>query len=283
VDFGAARPEQMIEKTMTLNFNMEAKKDTSAYVEFEFVLNDGSIPNDIELTLNGTTQSSNKFKFYATDFNQGSQEVKIGIHFPKGSKEQIYSGGLRIINASEELQSNIYYNNDDIQLVIGEPIVTWKAECADPLPIWIKILIISAILILLFWLAYYILSLPNMPLGPKTFQSGMLSFPDGEALIPNVRLDKLKEFNISTAFSGLEEGLILYPYDKLYNKKKRRFARIKNTTLNVELRVYHNGNEEIVGATLELYHLDEVKITTPDGEIHIMAYTNNKIKRSISF
>ena len=283
VDFGAIRPNHMVEKTMTLNFNMEAKKDSSAYVEFEFLLHNGSIPNGIQFTINGIPQSSNRFKFYAKDFNGISQDVKIGIQFREDSKEQIYSGGLWIISASEELQSNIFYDTDDMPAVIGEPVITWKAECADPLPLWIKALIFLAILILVFWIFYYILSRPNMPLGPKTFKAGMLSFPDGNALIANVRLDKLKEFNISKAFADVEEGLILEPFDKFYNKKKRRFARIKNYTSNTEPRLLQDGKEDIVGVTQDLYHLDELKITTPDGKIYLIGYSNNQIIRTTSF
>ena len=115
-----------------------------------------------------------------------------------------------------------------------------------------------------------------MIFGPKTFKKGMLSFLDGDAT--TINLEKLKVYDISKKL-GIEEGLILEPVDKLYLRKKQRFARLKNNSTNLEIKLKYDNVEETIGVNQELYNMDEIKIITQDKKTYLLSYSNNKISR----
>lgn len=282
MDFGEIHPSQTIEKTLTLNFNDEAKQDSIAFVEFAYELENGGTPLGVEFTVDGKKVKSNRLKFYAKDFEDKSNcEVKIGIHFPDSSKQQEYAYDFKLVNASQGLEEYITQGKDRLPVEVGENVGEVTAIYNDPIPLSIKLAIaLSTVLIIVFGL-YYILTRNNMPFGHKTFKAGMLTFPDGDANVTSVRLENLRSYNISSAFTGLEDGLLLEPYDKIYNGKKKRFARLKNNSTTLELKLINDDKEEMVGAAQELYNLDEIKIISSEIKNCIIRYTNNEINRTL--
>lgn len=280
LEFGEVRPGQTIEKTLSLNFNTEAVEDSSSYVEFIFLSESGERPLDIEYTIDSVVTRSNSFQFFAKDFVK-KKEVKIGIRFPLGSPEKEYSGRLVINGASDALSKGISYSDNKLPIQIGECVGSWKAVYTDPMPIWMKLSIIAAIILIIVFSAYYILTRNNMPFGHKTFCAGMITFLDGESKVSFVRLDNLIKYDLSSALTWLnEKDLILEPYDKIHNRKKKRFAILKNNSdLNVQV-IYDDGCEEMIGAVQELYHQDEIKILSKDNQTSLIRYSNSKIIRS---
>ena len=279
ISFGEVRPSQIIEKTLTLKFNSEAVSDPDAYVEFVYLTDKGDKPQNIEFTIDGAVIKSNSLKFFAKDFAI-KQDVKIGIRFPKGSPEKEYSGNLVINDASDGLSQGITHNIENLPIHVGQSAGVWDVVCNDPIPLWIKVSIIIAALLFVAIIFYYILTRDNMPLGHKTFKAGMITFPDGDANVSLVRLEKLRNYNLSKALSGLEDDdLILEPYDKIHNRKKKRFARLKNKS-DLNIKLVYDDNEEMIGAVQELFHQDEIKIVFNDNKISSVIYSNNKIIRT---
>lgn len=276
MDFGEAHPNQIVEKTLVLNFNDEAKADSNSFVEFTYLNKDDSQPNGFEFTINGKSVQGNKLKFYAYNFVNKSPEVKIGIKFPKGTKETEYSGNFVLTNASVDLQQFITQGTDKVPSQIGEKVGKWDVIYNDPIPLWIRLVVGIGLLLFIISLLWFILSRPNMPFGDKTFKKGMLSFLDGDAT--TINLEKLKVYDISKKL-GIEEGLTLEPFDKLYQRKKQRFARLKNNSANLEIKLKYDNVEETIGVNQELYNMDEIKIITQDKKIYLLSYSNNKISR----
>jgi hypothetical protein len=91
-------------------------------------------------------------------------------------------------------------------------------------------------------------------------------------------LENLKVYDISKKL-GIEDGLTLEPVDKLYQRKKHRFARLKNNSANLEIKLKYDNVEETIGVNQELYNMDEIKIITQDKKIYLLSYSNNKISR----
>ena len=256
--------------------NDEAKADSNSFVEFTYLNKDDSQPNGFEFTINGKSVQGNKLKFYAYNFVNKSPEVKIGIKFPKGTKETEYSGNFVLTNASVDLQQFITQGTDKIPSQIGEKVGKWDVIYNDPIPLWIKLVVGIGLVLFFISLLWFILTRPNMLFGPKTFKKGMLSFLDGDAT--TINLEKLKVYDISKKL-GIEEGLILEPVDKLYQRKKQRFARLKNNSANLEIKLKYDSVEETVGVNQELYNMDEIKIITQDKKTYLLSYSNNKITR----
>ena len=158
----------------------------------------------------------------------------------------------------------------------GEKVGKWDVIYNDPIPLWIKLVVGIGLLIFLISLLWFILTRPNMLFGKKTFKKGMLSFLDGDTT--TVNLENLKVYDISKKL-GIEDGLTLEPVDKLYQRKKHRFARLKNTSANVEFKIKYDNVEETIGVNQELYNMDEIKIITQDKKTYLLSYSNNKISR----
>lgn len=280
IGFGEVRPGQTSEKTLTLNFNTEATKDSSAFVEFVFESENGERPENIEFTIDGTVVIGNSLKFFAKA-NAGKHDVKIGIRFPKGSPQKRYSGIFVIKNASEALSKGITYTSKKLPVQVGESVAAWSAKYNDPIPFWKVIVFVALIVLILVSAVIYVLTRNNRLFGSKTFKSGMITFPNCDAKVTNVRLDNLVKYDLSFAFDGLEEGLILEPFDKIHSGRKKRFARIKNTSKTLNLNIIHDDIEEIAGTAQELYHLDEIKIIMAENKNFLFRYSNNKNIRKI--
>jgi hypothetical protein len=279
INFGEVHPEQVIEKTLTLKFNREAIEDQDAYVEFVYLTTNGEKPQNIKFTVDGVAVASNSLKFFAKDFEK-KQDVKIGITFPKGSPEKDYSGNLVLYDASDALSLGITHSIENLPIQVGESAGIWDVVYNDPIPLWIKLSIIIGAVLFVALIIYYILTRDNMPLGHKTFKTGIITFPDGDATVSLVRLEKLRNYNLSKALSGLkDDDLILEPYDKIHNRKKKRFARLKNKS-DLNIKLVYDGNEEMIGAAQELYHQDEIKIVFNDNKTSSVMYSNNKIIRT---
>lgn len=277
MDFGEALPNKVVEKTLVLNFNDESKADSSSFIEFSYINQDGLQPSGFQYTINGEPTKDNKLKFFAYTFKDKNPEVKIGIKFAKGAVEKDYEGSFQITSASDNLQQNITQGLEKATVKVGDNIGKWHVVYIDPIPLWIKLVAGIGSVLLFVALMWFILTRPNMPMGPKTFQKGMLSFLDGNA--SSVNLENLQKYDISKTL-GIEDGLILEPFDKLYQRKKVRFARLKNNTSNLDVKILYDGVEETIGVNQELYNMDEIKIKTQDNKIYSLSYTNNKIKRA---
>jgi hypothetical protein len=278
LDFGEVHPGQTIEKTLTLNFNDEAIQDPTSFVEFAYFLKDGSAPVGIIFTIDGKAVLGNSLKFYAKDFaKKNNFERKIGIQFPSGAVQQEYSGDFKLINASADLQQYITQGTDKVKSEIGKPVQNgeWHTLYNDPIALWVKLVIALATLLIIGFGTYKFLKRVNGPLGPKSFKNGMISFLDGNTT--SVRLEDLTTYNISKAL-GIEEGIVLEPYDKPSPNGKKRFARLKNTS-NATVKIVYDGVEETTGVTQDLYNMDEIKIATEDKKSFLISYANNKIVR----
>ena len=280
VEFGEVRPGQTIEKTLNLAFNLEAQNDPDSFVEFVYETENGERPENIEFTIDGTVVIGNSLKFFAKDL-PSKHDVKIGIRFPKGSPQKRYSGIFVIKNASEALSKGITHTSEKLPVQVGESVAAWSAEYNVPIPFWKVIVFVALIVLILVSAVIYVLTRNNMPFGSKTFKSGMITFPNCDAKVTNVRLDNLLKYDLSFAFDGLEEGLILEPFDKIHSGRKKRFARIKNTSKTLNLNIIHDDIEEIAGTAQELYHLDEIKIIMAENKNFLFRYSNNKNIRKI--
>ena len=116
----------------------------------------------------------------------------------------------------------------------------------------------------------------NGPMGPKSFKNGMISFLDGNTA--SVRLEDLTTYNISKAL-GIEEGIVLEPYDKPSPNGKKRFARLKNTS-SATVKILYDGIEETLGISQDLYNSDVIQITNSENKTFTINYSNNKISRT---
>jgi hypothetical protein len=274
IDFGEIHPGQKIEKTIFIDFSDDAKKDKNTYLEVQYLTADGKIPSGVKYSYMGKTSPNSIIKIYAKDFIVVNYQ-KIGIQFPKDATEQEINGTLNLINTSEGLVGSAF----------GKPIkkngviTTWHVNKTDPLPLWMTVCIWLGSIIVLIGILYFILSRNNMPFGPKTFKNGMITFPNADASVSLVRLDNLKKYDLSAAYSDLTPGeLILEPYDKLHNRKKMRFARLSNKSQSVDIKLVYDGKEEFAGAAQELYNNDEIIITNGEKK-YTIRYTNNNINR----
>ena len=274
IDFGEIHPGQKIEKTIFIDFSDDAKKDKNTYLEVQYLTADGKIPSGVKYSYMGKTYPNSIIKIYAKDFIVVNYQ-KIGIQFPYGASVQELNGDLHLIETSKDLVGTAF----------GKPVKTndvitkWHVNKTDPLPLWMTMCIWLGSFIVLIGILYFILSRNNMPFGPKTFKNGMITFPNADASVSLVRLDNLKKYDLSAAYSDLTPGeLILEPYDKLHNRKKMRFARLSNKSQSVDIKLVYDGKEEFAGAAQELYNNDEIIITNGEKK-YTIRYTNNNINR----
>ena len=274
IDFGEIHPGQKIEKTIFIDFSDDAKKDKNTYLEVQYLTADGKIPSGVKYSYMGKTSPNSIIKIYAKDFIVVNYQ-KIGIQFPYGASVQELNGDLHLIETSKDLVGTAF----------GKPVKTndvitkWHVNKTDPLPLWMTMCIWLGSFIVLIGILYFILSRNNMPFGPKTFKNGMITFPNADASVSLVRLDNLKKYDLSAAYSDLTPGeLILEPYDKLHNRKKMRFARLSNKSQSVDIKLVYDGKEEFAGAAQELYNNDEIIITNGEKK-YTIRYTNNNINR----
>lgn len=274
VDFGEIHPGETVHKSIFVEFSPDAKKDNKTYIKLQYLVEGNKTPVGVKYTYNGKTSTDNIITIYAKDF-KGVEEKKIGIQFPKGASVQELNGDLRLIETSKDLVGTAFGK----PVKTNDVITTWHVNETDPLPMWMTLCIWLGSIFVLIGILYFILSRNNMPFGPKTFKNGMITFPNGDAAVSIVRLDKLIKYDLSAAYSDLTPGeLILEPYDKLYNRKKMRFARLSNKSQSVDIKLVYDGKEEFASAAQELYNSDEIIITNADQK-HTIQYSNNNINR----
>ena len=275
MDFGEVHPDKIIEKILTLDFNEEAQQDPNAFVEFVYLSKDGLPPAGIIFTNDGKDIKGNVLKLYAKDFVVNHTK-KIGIRFPSGSKQQEYEGVLKLVDASQDLKQYITFGDSSSSFQVNDIIGNWKAEYNDPYPIWLKLAIGLVLIIIVAFGTFKYLKRMNGPMGPKSFKNGMISFLDGNTA--SVRLEDLTTYNISKAL-GIEEGIVLEPYDKPSPNGKKRFARLKNTS-SATVKILYDGIEETIGISQDLYNSDVIQITNSENKTFTINYSNNKISRT---
>ena len=260
--------EQAIEKEINLTFN------ESAILSHEFItfeINDDFDFDNLTLFVNNKETTEKTFKVEATQ-----QNVKVKLRFLLKDKAKTgnYNFSVKVKDQSdgfisEERNKSITFKNEKEGFEF--------TKYSNPKSFTEKLLIYLAIalaILIIIYAIYFILSRDNMPLGKKTFLDGIVTYPDGQLPIARLEVQNRYRYDISHALS-IEPGIILDPYDKFYNKKKRRFARLKNTS-NAEIIIHYDGIKETIGVTQDLYNNDEVIIKTLDNKLFIINYSNRK-------
>ena len=74
-------------------------------------------------------------------------------------------------------------------------------------------------------------------------KSGIISYPDGQLTL---RLEDVNRYGLDISKTlDIDSGINLVPQDRYYNKKKRRFARLKNSS-SAEISIIYDEFEDIV-------------------------------------
>lgn len=294
------QPGEKMSYPLVFEFNKEAKqrgdwlvfrlecKDPEQLKLFDVkVEGAGKVP----VTFDAKKKSA-EFKIVAgqgkTSVNNSLEEFNLILQYKEGLKKypehQVLAPKLKIIEASPNFQNEVsklegaeYYpsSEDGTMADLENSHVTITGPPTPAWQIWggilLAVLIVGAA-------GFYILKLPNMPLGPKTFKVGMLTFPNADAKVMNVRLEKLEDYSLNSAFEGLEE-ITLVPTDKKYKGKNGRYARLKNSSIALKVKVIYDGQEEMVGSFHDLLHMDEIKVIDTDGKEYLFKYSNIKNRR----
>lgn len=276
IDFGEVNPREVIEKTLTFEFNSAAQNDKSTFLEFEFVDKQGKGVQDIIFKL-ADKVINNKFRITPADVDPNGK-VRVGIMFPKNAKEQDYFGYLMLINASNDLQQNISLNDTTNVINLHNKIADFHAKYEIPMASWLYWSILFGSVLSFLAIVILILTRDNMPFGKTTFKFGTLGFPGGE--LSSVKLEKLAVYDLSKVF-GIQPGLTIEPYDKRVGSAKKRFARVRNKT-DLVIKNNYDGIDQIIGATEDFYNMDELKIYTPENKVLLVTYTNNKNVRTFN-
>ncbi|MBL4746252.1 MAG: hypothetical protein JKY08_07765 [Flavobacteriaceae bacterium] len=259
---------------------IEFKKGDTIHKEVILIFNDYAISNQEYITFE--INKDFDFKNLTLLFNDVKTIDKI-FKIPAKKNKEIVSFKFFLNNGAgkgnykfsiDSIKPSSGFKNQSIKYVSGIKIFTdtdyiYPKTFSDILLYYLKI--VGGVLLVIF-IIYFILSRDNMPLGNKTFIKGMITYPDGQLATVRLEGQNRYQYNISNALS-IDPGIILEPYDKYYNKKKRRFARLKNTS-DAEIIIICDGIEESIGGAQELYNMDEVKIKTKDNRLFIINYTN---------
>jgi hypothetical protein len=275
LDFGEVNPGKKIEKTLTLDFNAAAKADKAAFLEFQFCDSLGAPVENITFLVGKRKVQGQKFRVTPADLDPNNK-VRISIDFAQNAKEKEYAGYLMLVDASDELKQNISHPDTKTPINVHQKIGAFKATYKVPMPAWLFWTILASSILLIVATVIFILTRDNMPFGKKTFTCGTLGFPNGD--FASVNLERLALFDISKQF-GIDPGLILEPYDKKTIGSAKRMARLKNTS-NLDVKIVIDNLEQVVGATEDLYNMDEVKIYLP-GSVYMFNYINSKTIRTI--
>lgn len=260
--------EHAIEKEINLTFN-ESAILSQEYITFE--INDDFDFDNLKLFVNDKETTEKTFKVEAT---QQNVKVKFKFLLKDKAKTGNYNFSVKVKDQSEGFISE--EKNKSITFDKGKEgfdVTKYKNPKTFLEKVLIYLAIAAAILIIIYAI-YFILSRDNMPLGKKTFLDGIITYPDGQ--LPIARLEGQNRYNydISNAL-GIDPGIILEPYDRFYNKRKRRFARLKNTS-NAEIIIHYDDVKEGMGITQDLFNQDEIRIKTVDNKLFIINYSNNK-------
>lgn len=260
--------EKSIKKEIKLEFNQSAVITEESVI---FEINDNFDFGNLILLVNGKEITENTFTVVATEqVEKVSLEVKLKPEAPSGS----YDFSVNAIDQSSSLDEAITFKGGEE----GFQITSFEKPKSNS-EILIFYVIVAAVILAIIGLIAFILKRDNMPFGKKTFQKGSLSFPNGES--PSIRLEGQHRYQVDLSkILGFDSGMIIEPVDKYQNKKKKRFARFKNTTDTENILIY-DGEEESIGGTEDLYHMDEVKIKTKDNRDILITYMNNKNVRHI--
>lgn len=276
-------------ESVSWQFQVDMESTTNDTVWFELNSNGGASFTNFDITFGEMNQppqplnpkADSKLEFsiseggiYQVVFHYKDDSLST---YPKGESLRPY---VKLVRNTADLNGNIKdeegvkWDNetsileDDLDILLKAP----------PTPKWQIWGGISTLIILILVLVFLILKRDNMPLGKKTFKAGMLTFPNGDAKVSNVRLEKLYSYGLNDAFGDLL-GIELQPVDKKQKDKTARFARLKCNSVSLKVKIKHGGTEEVVGAYYDLLHQDEVKITNENNMEFLFRYSNVKNKR----
>ena len=255
--------DNSIEKKIKLEFN-ESAILTGESVIFE--VNENFDFRNLALWINDKEITSNTFTVVA---NEPTQIIPIEVRLNENAPSGDYDFSVNVKGQSSALDQAIFFKGDQE----GFMVTTFENPRSTSETIIFYLLVAAGILSVIF-VIFFILKRDNMPLGKKTFQRGSLSFPNGES--PSIRLEGQHRYQVDLSkVLGIDSGMVLEPVEKYQNKKKKRFARLKNST-DAENTIIYDGMQESLGGTEDLYHMDEVKIKTNDNRIILFQYMNNK-------
>lgn len=255
-------PDNTIEKEIILTFNQSAILSGES-VTFE--INDDFDFDNLTLLVNGNENTKTTFDVVAT---KNIEKVSLEVKLKGDAPSKTYNFSVNVKGQSSGLIETLNFKGEE-----GFAVTNYK-KSKSPTEIIIFYILIVGLIIAVILGIYYILKRDNMPLGKKTFLNGNITFPNGE--LPSIRLEGQNRHYVDISkVLGIEPGIILEPVDRYYNRSKRRFARLKNTS-NAENVIMYDGNEESMGVTQEIYHMDEIKIKTEDNRIIILGYMNNR-------
>jgi len=208
LDFGEVNPGSKSEKTLTIKFNQEAKRDKNAFLEFKFCDSKGNPIDDISFSIGNRNLSKGRFKITPADVDPNNK-VRIEIEFTSKAKEGEYSGFLMIVDASEKLKANITQMHTKKSLNVNEKLGEFRANYQVPMPPSQKYLIYAIVLLLTFFLLW-ILVLRNRIFPPM---SGRINSSEGEIKLIGFKQfyvygDKIPKQAKQTFFSKLLTGKI---------------------------------------------------------------------------
>lgn len=255
-----------IHKEILFTFNQDAI-DSEEFLTIE--INKDFDFDNLTLLFNDKPSEDKTFK---VDAKENKQLVSFKYFLKADAKKGNYKFNVGGITPSSG------FNVDDIKYVpqfgFKDTEVSFPKSTKDKVLCFLSIV---GIILLIIFITYLILKRDNMPLGRRTFLTGMITYTDGQ--LPSVRLEgeNRYRYDISNAL-GIDQGIILEPYERYYNRKKRRFARLKNTS-DAEISILYDDIEEMIGGAQELYHRDEIKIKTLDNKMFIIGYMNKKNMR----
>lgn len=262
-EVGKINEDETVKKEIKLEFNHSAVLTGESVV---FEINDDFNYDKLTLLVNQNEINDKNFTIVAT---QPVQVVPLEVRLKPGAPSGKYNFSVNVKGQSSSLDQAVFFKGDEE----GFQVTSFEnPKSASEIMIFYGIIAGGIILIIL--LVLFILKRDNMPLGKKTFQKGSISFPNGE--FPSIRLEGQHRYQVDLSkVLGIDSGMVLEPVDKFQNKRKKRFARFKNTTDAENILVY-DGMQESMGGTEDLYHMDEVKIKTKDNRTILFNYMNGK-------
>jgi hypothetical protein len=274
LDFGTVTPKHSPSKTLVLDFNPEAKKDQSAYVELAFLSGEGDKVPEAYFVVNGKETASNVARIYAKE--APDNELPITLRFKDNAPQKAYKGNLVVVDASDKLKDFITYGKGDDKFSIGDGqvIASWSAKYNRPYPVWEWIIIILAAVLLAAALLWFLLVKEKIY---PTFKGGELYIrSDDQKEDMHIRLKGLNGVSLGHPNGNSSPGILagkhytaLKDADfhielKPFKKKRNVYLKLVNSS-GADVKVsYQNIKNMPIGNEI-LYNDDEVKINNRLG------------------
>lgn len=213
--------------------------------------------------------------------NEGVSKVAWYIKFNEKSEEKNYNitmkGAEAYMDGEQiETQFELADGKKVKQFQIKHTPFSPNFKLDIPTPFWVVLLYWILGIVITGGLCYFILTRPDMPLGPKTFKKGnkLIDLNNHKTFV----LDKKIGFSFDSIDSILSE-LKLEPYDTS-GKKQVRGAKLKLNNTALKITISNGTFREDVYGSFKLCHLDQIKIEI-GGNQYLFEFQNSKISRII--